>query len=301
MSDIYNEILSQSNIQTVVEYYGLKVSNNKCLCPFHADTHPSMSINQNKGIVKCFACSIGGNAISFIQKYESEINHHSISIKDAMQKAIDIQNLNISIPSNNTNLELTEEQKELIKLGNILRDAIYICENNLKNSNNNIKKSIDYLKNRNLSMKVINDFHIGINDSSSTITTKLSSKYKVEDLIKVGITREHEGKYLDVFNERIMIPIFDDVGNPVGFGARIVDNSSKAKYINTMNTILFNKSKLLFNYHKAKYCARNDEIIIVEGYMDVISSKAMGFDNVVRNNGYSINKRTNKFNKKTKM
>ena len=124
--------------------------------------------------------------------------------------------------------------------------------------------------------------------SLAVITEK---NQKVEDLIKAGITKEYEGKYIDIFSNRIMIPIFDQYGKAVGFGGRIIDNSSKAKYINTMNTELFNKSNLLFNYHKAKFYARNDEIIIVEGYMDVISSKAIGFDNVVRNDGYCINKR----------
>lgn len=110
MSNIYDEILNSSNIQSILEYYGIQVHKNKCTCPFHNDKNPSMSIHQNKGIAKCFACGAGGNAISFIQKYESEINHNQISIKEAMQKAIDIQHLNIVIPENK-NVVLTEEQK----------------------------------------------------------------------------------------------------------------------------------------------------------------------------------------------
>lgn len=286
MSDVYDEILNQSNIQTVLEHYGLKVVKNKCQCPFHADTHPSMSIHRNKGIAKCFACGAGGNSISFIQKYENEINHQQFSVKDAMQKAIEIQGLNIQIPQSSNAIELTEEQKVQMRLRNILTDAITICENNLKNNN----KSLEYLQNRNLSTKIMNNFHIGFNDGKNSITSQLMRKYKVKDLVKVGITREIEGKYIDVFSDRIMIPIFDQNGNPVGFGARIIDNTSKAKYINTMNTELFNKSNLLFNYHQSKYVAKNDEIIIVEGYMDVISSKAIGFDNVVGTMGTAITK-----------
>ena len=182
MSDVYDEILNSSNIQTVLEYYGLKVIKNKCICPFHADTRPSMNINKNRGIAKCFACGTGGNSISFIRKYENEINHNSIGIKEAMQKAIDIQNLNISIPQNNTNLELTEEQKEQLRLNNILKDAIYICENNLNTSTNEKIKCLNYLKSRNLSTEVIKDFHIGFNYSINSITSQLLKKYKVEDL-----------------------------------------------------------------------------------------------------------------------
>ena len=289
MSEVYDEILNQSSIQTVLNYYGLNVVKNKCICPFHADTHPSMSIHPNKGIVKCFACGAGGNAISFIQKYENEINHNPIDTRDAMQKAIDIQGLNIVIPKNN-NTPLTEEQQKQKRLNTILKDAITFCENNLKTNSIDSQRTLDYLKSRNLSNNVINEFHIGFNPTYDNITNELLKKYKIEDLIEVGITKEIKNDYIDIFSHRIMIPIFDQNGNPVGFGARVIDNASKPKYINTMATSLFNKSNLLFNYHKAKNYARDDEIIILEGYMDVISSKAMGFDNVVGTMGTALTK-----------
>lgn len=300
MSDVYDEILNQSNIQTVLEHYGLKIVKNKCQCPFHADTHPSMSIHRNKGIVKCFACGAGGNTISFIQKYENEINHRDFSVKDAMQKAIDIQGLNIQIPQNSNNIELTKEQKEQKKLRNILLDAINICENNLKVNNIDCKNALKYLENRNLSNKIINDFHIGFNVASDNITDQLLTKYSLQDLIKVGIVKEQENDYKDIFSQRIIIPIFDENGYPVGFGARVLNNKTKPKYINTNSTPLFNKSNLLFNYHQAKYVARNNEIIIVEGYMDVISSKAIGFDNVVGTMGTAITDEHIKLLKKLK-
>lgn len=300
MSDVYDEILNQSNIQTVLEHYGLKIVKNKCQCPFHADTHPSMSIHRNKGIAKCFACGAGGNTISFIQKYENEINHRDFSVKDAMQKAIDIQGLNIQIPQNSNNIELTKEQKEQKKLRNILLDAINICENNLKVNNIDCKNALKYLENRNLSNKIINDFHIGFNVASDNITDKLLTKYSLQDLIKVGIVKEQENDYKDIFSQRIIIPIFDENGYPVGFGARVLNNKTKPKYINTNSTPLFNKSNLLFNYHQAKYVARNNEMIIVEGYMDVISSKAIGFDNVVGTMGTAITDEHIKLLKKLK-
>lgn len=300
MSDVYDEILNQSNIQTVLEHYGLKIVKNKCQCPFHADTHPSMSIHRNKGIAKCFACGAGGNTISFIQKYENEINHRDFSVKDAMQKAIDIQGLNIQIPQNSNNIELTKEQKEQKKLRNILLDAINICENNLKVNNIDCKNALKYLENRNLSNKIINDFHIGFNVASDNITDQLLTKYSLQDLIKVGIVKEQENDYKDIFSQRIIIPIFDENGYPVGFGARVLNNKTKPKYINTNSTPLFNKSNLLFNYHQAKYVSRNNEIIIVEGYMDVISSKAIGFDNVVGTMGTAITDEHIKLLKKLK-
>ncbi len=294
----YDEILSSSNIVNILEYYGLKVNRNKCTCPFHNDTHPSMMVNTSKGIAKCFACGSGGNVVSFIQKYETEINHNAISTVEAMQKAIDIQHLNIVLSQNN-NIPITEEQKKQKTLSNILKDAIIICENNLKNQNIDGEKTLDYLKSRNLSEQIINNFHIGFNPTYNNITNNLLSKYNMKDLIEVGITKESKNDYIDIFSHRIMIPIFDQYGNPVGFGARVLGDA-KPKYINTMATPLFNKSELLFNYHKAKSFARDYEMIVVEGYMDVISSNAMGFANTVGIMGTALTKEQIELLKKLK-
>lgn len=294
----YDEILSSSNIINILEYYGLKVAKNKCICPFHSDTHPSMMVNTSKGIAKCFACDSGGNVVSFIQKYETEINHNAISTVEAMQKAIDIQHLNIVLSQNNK-MPLTEEQKKQKTLSNILKDAITICENNLKTKNIDGERTLDYLKSRNLSEQIINNFHIGFNPTYDNITNNLLSKYNMKDLIEVGITKESKNDYIDIFSHRIMIPIFDQYGNPVGFGARVLGDA-KPKYINTMATPLFNKSELLFNYHKAKSFARNYEMIVVEGYMDVISANAMGFANTVGIMGTALTKEQIELLKKLK-
>ena len=294
----YDEILSSSNIVNILEYYGLKVNRNKCTCPFHNDTHPSMMVNTSKGIAKCFACGSGGNTISFIQKYETEVNHNAISTVEAMQKAIDIQHLNIVLSQNN-NIPITEEQKKQKTLSNILKDAIIICENNLKTQNIDGEKTLDYLKSRKLSEQIINNFHIGFNPTYNNITNNLLSKYNMKDLIEVGITKESKNDYIDIFSHRIMIPIFDQYGNPVGFGARVLGDA-KPKYINTMATPLFNKSELLFNYHKAKSFARDYEMIVVEGYMDVISSNAMGFANTVGIMGTALTKEQIELLKKLK-
>lgn len=294
----YDEILSSSNIINILEYYGLKVVKNKCICPFHSDTHPSMMVNTSKGIAKCFACGSGGNVVSFIQKYETEINHNAISTVEAMQKAIDIQHLNIVLSQNNK-MPLTEEQKKQKTLSNILKDAITICENNLKTKNIDGERTLDYLKSRNLSEQIINNFHIGFNPTYDNITNNLLSKYNRKDLIEVGITKESKNDYIDIFSHRIMIPIFDQYGNPVGFGARVLGDA-KPKYINTMATPLFNKSELLFNYHKAKSFARNYEMIVVEGYMDVISANAMGFANTVGIMGTALTKEQIELLKKLK-
>lgn len=289
MSQVYDEILNSSNIQTVLEHYGLQIHKNKCTCPFHNDKNPSMSIHQGRGIAKCFACGAGGNAISFIHKYENEINHNQINMTQAMQKAIDIQGLNIVIP-NTREAPLTEEQKKSQKLTNILKDAITLSEKNLKVNNLDCIKSLEYLKNRNLSMEVINYFHIGFNPSHDTISDELLKKYSVDDLKEVGVIKEKNNNYIDVFANRITVPIFDQNGNPVGFGGRTISDNVKPKYLNTNTTPLFSKSKILFNFHRAKFYAKNDEIIIVEGYMDAISAKEIKMDNVVATMGTALTK-----------
>jgi len=286
---VYDEILNSSNIQSVLEYYGIQIHKNKCTCPFHNDKNPSMSIHQGRGIAKCFACGAGGNAISFIQKYESEINHNQISIKEAMQKAIDIQGLNIIIP-NTKEQPLTEEQKKIQRLTNILKDAISLSENNLKVNNVDSIKSLEYLKSRNLSMEIINYFHIGFNPSHNTLANELLKKYSLEDLKEVGIIKDYNNNYTDIFANRITVPIFDQNGNPVGFGGRTINDNIKPKYLNTSATPLFNKSNILFNFHRAKFYAKNDEIIVVEGYMDAISAKEMKMDNVVASMGTALTK-----------
>lgn len=230
MSNVYEEILSNSNIQTILEYYGLNISKNKCLCPFHNDKHPSMSVHNDKGIVKCFSCGAGGNAISFIQKYENEINNNPISFKDAMQKAINIQGLNITIPSSNYT-PLTEEQKIFQKQTGILRDVLNLNEKNLKLNNTESKKAFDYLRSRKISLNTINSFHIGYSPANRTyLTETLSKKYEIKDLVDIGILKKDEqGNISDVFNERITIPIFDENGNLVGFGARTINGCYKTK------------------------------------------------------------------------
>lgn len=282
MSTVYDDILNSSNIQAILEHYGINISKNKCLCPFHNDKHPSMSIHPNRGIAKCFSCGAGGNAISFIQKYENEINHNSISVRQAMQKAIDIQGLNITIP-NTTEVPLTEEQKKIQKATNILKDAISLNENNINSNTNESNAALKYLKDRKISIDTIKSFHIGYSPINKTyITSTLNKKYDINELVDVGISKINEDEqYSDIFYGRIVIPIFDANGNPVGFGARTLNDNVKPKYLNTKANNIFNKSGLLFNYHKAKSYARNDEIIIVEGYMDVISAKQMKMDNVV--------------------
>jgi len=139
-------------------------------------------------------------------------------------------------------------------------------------------------------MEIINYFHIGFNPSHNTLANELLKKYSLEDLKEVGIIKDYNNNYTDIFANRITVPIFDQNGNPVGFGGRTINDNIKPKYLNTSATPLFNKSNILFNFHRAKFYAKNDEIIVVEGYMDAISAKEMKMDNVVASMGTALTK-----------
>ena len=124
--NLYNEVLNKAHIIDVLDYYGIKVSSNKALCPFHNDNHPSLSVNKQKNIAMCFSCGTGGNVISFVQKYEKLINGNEISINQAISKLKDICNLDIDTSSINKRIydnqftlptkRYTDEEKRLIEV-----------------------------------------------------------------------------------------------------------------------------------------------------------------------------------------
>lgn len=280
--NIYEEILSRSNIVNIVEHYGIKVVKDKALCPFHKDSNPSLSVNRDKGIVKCFVCETGGNAISFIQKIEN------IGVMEAMQKAIDIQHLDIVIPKKD-NKPLTPEQLKKQQLSNIMQEAIKFTKNTFKLKTEETNRAVEYLKSRNLSAKTVQAFNIGYAPKGNGIIENLQKQFKKEDLLIVGLAQNGNDTNLkNVFYERITIPIFDEYGNVVGFGARTINDNIKPKYLNTSATTMFEKSNILFNLHQAKSFAKNYELIVLEGYFDVISSKEMGIDNSVALMGTAI-------------
>lgn len=283
---IYNEILIQSNIEKILEYYNLNINKNKLRCPFHNDKVPSMSVQKEKNFVKCFSCGATGNAITFIQKYENEVNHNYINRRQAAQKAIDIQGLNIVFP-NKENLQASEADKKRQKLIGVLDDAMFYTESILWVDK--YRHIIEYLRQRNLKSETIQYFGLGYAPHEENIFKLLSKKYSNNELLEVGLIKKDQyGNVKNVFENRIMIPIYNDNGNIVGFGARALNKNDNPKYLNTSSTELFKKGEVLFNYHNAKHFAINNELIVVEGYFDVIAAKQMGFENAVAILGTAI-------------
>jgi len=269
----------------VVKYYGLKVVGNKSICPFHNDKNPSFVINEKKNIATCFSCGTKGNVISFVQKYEKIVNNNEISTNEAIAKVVDICNLNIDVSKLNSKKDYyqykvasrkyTEEEIEMIKVNEFLNKLFTY---NLKHSKND---ALNYLHERGVSDKIINELSVGYAPKNQLIkSTDDNPKLPLSTLIQLGYIRQNNnGDYYETFRDRVMIPIYDEKGNIVSFCGRTINNEDP-KYLHTIETPIFHKNELLYNFSNANTLAYNNELILVEGYMDVIGAKKLGFENV---------------------
>lgn len=268
-----------------MNYYGLKLNHNKCLCPFHNDNNPSMVVNHKKNIATCFACGTGGNAISFVQKYEKIVNNNDISFNEAITKVVsEICHLNIDVSHlkknkyNNkyfiSSRRYTEEEQKLLQLNEKLNK---LFSYNLSVS----KEPKEYLYKRKLTDKDMKDVSMGFAPKGQLLKiSENNENYPREDLIKLGYIRENDyGDLYETFSDRIMIPIHDEKGNIVTFCGRTIKDETP-KYLHTSETKIFQKKELLYNFSSAKPLAYNNELILVEGYMDVVGAKKVGYENV---------------------
>lgn len=268
-----NEIRNSVNIVDVVKDYVPLTSKGKNffgVCPFHEDHAPSMSVSSDKQIYRCFSCGAAGNVFTFVQNYEN------VSFLEAV--AIVARKAGI-------NFEYTAEKKDninknLVVYYNILKDASKYFQNYLNTKDG--EEALKYLKSRNFSNDIIKEFEFGLSPKNNMLYSFLSKKeYKDADIEKTSLISLEKYTH-DVFNDRIMIPIHDLEGNVLGFTGRIYKDSNNPKYINSKESEIFKKGKILFNFHRAKNHVRNaHELIIVEGNMDALKMYASGFKNVI--------------------
>ena len=239
------------------------------LCPFHADNNASMSVSVKLDMFQCFACHKAGNIFNFIADMEN------ISYGDAIRLLAREDGHEVyGVKKNDVNLEYYE----IFKLAN------KFYQNNLNSSLG--KNAIKYLSDREIDRDIINKFGIGLSIAKEPITPFLLNKYDINKLIDVGISNTESN---DVFVDRIMIPIHDLHGNPIGYGGRIYQTRDDSKYINTKATKLFDKSRILYNYHRAhSELKKNDALIIMEGYFDVIRASSVGVNNCVAPMGTAL-------------
>ena len=241
------------------------------LCPFHADNNPSMSISTRLDMFQCFVCKKAGNVFNFIAGMEN------ITYKEA---------IDLLAKEDGYQLEHTTKENSNQKEYEINLLAIKYYQNNLNSVLG--ENAINYLTQRKIDRETIKKFEIGLSISKLPLTTFLLNKYDLNSLIDLGLTNTEQK---DIFNDRIMIPIHDLYGNPIGFGGRIYQTKDSSKYINTKKTKLFDKGNILYNYHRAHTKLNKEEaIIIMEGYFDVIRASTIGINNCVAPMGTSLTK-----------
>jgi len=252
------------------------------ICPFHDDHNPSMSVSSDKQMYKCFVCGAAGDVFHFVRDYEK------ISYYEAVKRVVDKAGLNVSIDINykrNANSDIKyKEQYDIYDISNKL------YQNNLNTSLG--KTARNYLVERQISEDMIKHFQIGLSINDNNLTKLLINKGFDEDLlVKCGIAIRSNNGVNDIYRNRIMFPLWDINGRTIGFSGRIYEGNDQSKYINTMETDIFKKGTLLYNYHNARETIiKEDKVIIVEGFMDAIRLYSIGINNVLATMGTAITK-----------
>ena len=233
-----------------------------------------MSVSPSRQIYKCFSCGATGTVFKFIMDYEN------ISFMEAVKKVADLGGVAVNIGT-------VHKKKNHTELHQIYDLSLKFYINNLNTANG--KEAREYLYKRNISEDVIKEFQIGLALKKDTLSKILTKKFKVEDVLKSGLVGKNNYNYYDLFYERIMFPLYDLDGNPVAYSGRIYNRQDNSKYFNTVETEIFKKGELLYNYHRAKEPARRkNQIIIMEGFMDVIRAYTIGIKNVVATMGTAV-------------
>lgn len=283
----YNTILDISrkvNIVDVISDYlplTMKGKNYFAVCPFHDDHNPSLSISPEKQIYTCFVCGASGNVFNFVMNYEK------ISFINAVNKVALRAGINLNIKDTNVKLNTNNKYEKFYK---IFDTSLKYYKNNIKTVYG--KEAITYLHNRNINDEMIDFFEIGLSLGDNGVSKLLEKKgFSKEDLVTIGISGAKDNFTYDIFRNRIMFPLYDTEGRVVGFSGRIYNNVDENKYMNSKESLIFKKGMLLYNYHRTlDYAREKREIIVVEGFMDVIRLYSVGIKNVVATMGTAITK-----------
>lgn len=263
--DDIKAIRQQADIVDVMSRYitlEKKGKDYKAICPFHDDHDPSLSISTDKQIFKCFVCGTGGNVFTFVQKIEN------ISFLEAVCKVAELIHYPLHMDTSQFQPKVDQNQPLYDCVQSYIRFLIY----ELQSENGESVKR--YLSQRKINEDIIKRFEIGYAPESSRSVKYLKAKgFNEQILTDTGLIRTHDLDTYAVFDNRLMIPIHDENGNPVGFTARrLNEDKDVAKYINTSETKIYHKGHLIFNYHRAKeFAKKNKRCILVEGAMDVIA------------------------------
>ena len=281
--DPVEEIKSRLPIEELVGQYRQltkKGSNFACLCPFHNDTHPSMVVSPDKGIAFCFACNTGGDIFSFYQSIEG------VEFRQALKDLAD--RTGVELPQQTAPVA-RESKDEKERIRSCLEAAQDFFVDQLKKS----EKTRGYLSDRKIPTEQIEKFGLGYAPDSFSATYEhlLKVEFSKSEITKAGLGIQKdlkEGKIYDRFRNRLIFPIHDARGQLVGFGGRTLGEDD-AKYINSSEGPLYNKSEILYGMHHAKESIRKKKtVIMVEGYFDVLACHRVGIENVVAVSGTAL-------------
>ena len=261
------KLKNQIDIVDIIEHF-LPVkkmgANYKCVCPFHDDRNPSMSISQSKQIFHCFACKAGGDAIKFVMDYEK------LTYPEAIERIASL--VNFSLEYTNDKAPTQKENKHILEKANAFYRSEFFKH----------EAAVRYIYSRGINDAMIEKFELGwAGDSASTIRLLQNENIEPKEALEVGIVKQNEKGIYASFIERITFPIYSHTTRLVGFGGRTISDHP-AKYVNSPQSVVFDKSKLLYGYHLAKQSIfEKKQIIITEGYLDVIMLHYAGFTNAV--------------------
>ena len=282
IKDIIEEVKSRCDIVHIIsQYISIKQSgtNFKGLCPFHGEKTPSFYVSTSKQMYKCFGCGEGGDVIKFVMSMENLEFMDALKLL-AKQCGVDV--------NTNMNEETKLKMEKINKFQNIHREAARYYFSNLITSKN---PGYNYLRNRGLDDKIIKKFGLGYSLKSwdSLKNYLLSKGYTNEELSECGLItyKKENNKSYDKFRNRVMFPIFDYRGNVIGFGGRVLDDS-EPKYLNSPDTLIFNKRFNLYGLNFSRKEIIDKTMILVEGYMDLISLYQYGIKNVVATLGTAL-------------
>ena len=261
------KLKNQIDIVDIIEHF-LPVkkmgTNYKCVCPFHDDRNPSMSISQSKQIFHCFACKAGGDAIKFVMDYEK------LTYPEAIERIASL--VNFSLEYTNDKAPTQKENKHILEKANAFYRSEFFKH----------EAAVRYIYSRGINDAMIEKFELGwAGDSASTIRLLQNENIEPKEALEVGIVKQNEKGIYASFIERITFPIYSHTTRLVGFGGRTISDHP-AKYVNSPQSLVFDKSKLLYGYHLAKQSIfEKKQIIITEGYLDVVMLHYAGFTNAV--------------------
>jgi len=285
MDSPIDEIKSKLDLVEIIsEYVKLAPAgtNMKALCPFHKEKMPSFFVSPEKQIWKCFGCGKGGGIFDFIMEIEGVDFPQALRIL-AKKAGVELRSTG--------DYHLTSKRTKLL---DICREAANFYHWFLLNAAQ-AKEARDYLEKRKISQSMIKEWQIGfaLNEWRVLYQNLTKKGYKTEDIFEAGlIIKSNEGDYYDRFRGRIILPINDLFGNVVGFSGRILPSLEKEdvpKYINTPETLIYNKSRILYGLDKAKLeIKKRNYTIIVEGNFDVISAQSVGTKNTVAISGSAL-------------